>query len=53
MSASPIVTGYKLLLNAYLTKYNIEGFAVHNSRDRLLIPSSANTFHTMVYLYSN
>ena len=47
MSASPIVTGYKLRLNAYLTKYNIEGFAVRNSRDRFLIPSSPNTFGSM------
>ncbi|CAF1263916.1 unnamed protein product [Didymodactylos carnosus] len=37
-------TGSKLRLNSYLTNHNIEGFAIKNSRERYLIPSSDNIF---------
>ena len=37
-------TGSKRRLSLYLTKHKIEGFALRNSRDRLLIPSAENMF---------
>ena len=44
MTSGTTITGSKLKLNTYLTNQNIEGFAIKNSRERYLIPSSDNIF---------